>query len=105
LGGIPNNSADIINQHWTSIEKYIEDYIGEYECLEGENPIREPGEIGNMPFNRTLQDWLKFKVEERTKYDASISSGLAIMGVNRHKYKFKSTRPERIVIRIKRYVN
>lgn len=103
LGGIPNNSADIINQHWTSIEKEVEDYVGEYECDEGETPIREIGEMGNMPFNRTLQDWLKFKVEERTKFDASISSGLAILAVNRHKYKFKHTAPERVVIKIKRY--
>jgi hypothetical protein len=103
LGGIPNTSADIINQHWTGIEKYIEDFIGEYEIEEGQDPIREIGLMGSMPFARTLQDWLKFKVEERTKFDASISSGLAIMGVNRHKYKYKNMTPERVTIRIKKY--
>lgn len=105
LGGIPNNSADIINQHWTAIEKYVEDYVGEYECEEGQEPIREVGTMGDMPFDRTLQDWLKFKVEDRTKYDASISSGLAIMAINRHKYKLKFKPPERVIIRIKRYQN
>lgn len=105
LGGIPNTSADIINQHWTGIEKYIEDYIGEYDVEEGQEPIREIGMMGNMPFTRTLQDWIKFKVEDRTKYDASISSGLAIMAVNRHKYKFKNLTPERVKIRITKYQN
>jgi hypothetical protein len=103
LGGIPNNSTDIINQHWTAIEKYIEDYVGEYEVEEGQEPIREPGVIGSMLFNRTLQDWLKFKVEDRTKYDASISSGLAIMAINRHKYKVKNPGPQRTVIKIRKY--
>jgi hypothetical protein len=105
LGGIPNTSADIINQHWTGIEKYVEDHVGEYEIEEGQEPIREPGIMGHMPFSRTLQDWLKFKVEERTKHDASISSGLAIMGVNRHKYRFKNMTPEKVTIRIRKYTN
>jgi hypothetical protein len=105
LGGIPNTSADIINQHWTGIEKYIEDYVGEYEVEDGQDPIREIGVMGSMPFQRTLQDWLKFKVEDRTKFDASISSGLAIMAVNRHKYKFKNMTPERVTIRMKKYSN
>ena len=89
LGGIPNNSADIINMHWTGIEKYVNNYVGEYTCEEGETPIREVGEIGSMYFIRTLQDWLRFNIENRTKFDASISSGLAIMAVNRHAFKPK----------------
>jgi hypothetical protein len=105
LGGIPNNSADIINQHWTAIEKYIIDHVGEYEVEDGQEAIREVGLMGSMPFNRTLNDWLKFKVEDRTKFDASISSGLAIMGINRNKFKLKRTTPEKTVIRIRRYAN
>lgn len=103
LGGIPNTSDDIINQHWTGLEKYIEDYVGEYDVEEGQDPIREIGVMGSMPFSRTLQDWLKFKVEQRTKHDASISSGLAILAVNRHKYKFKALSPERITIKMRKY--
>jgi hypothetical protein len=30
-------------------------------------------------FSRTLEDWAKFDISNRTKFDASISSGLAIM--------------------------
>jgi hypothetical protein len=105
LGGIPNTSADIINQHWTALEKYVEDFVGEYEVEEGQDPIREVGLMGSMPFSRTLQDWLKFKVEDRTKYDASISSGLAIMAVNRHKYKYKNMVLRPIKIQIRKYIN
>jgi hypothetical protein len=105
LGGIPNSSADVVNQHWTALEKYIEDHVGEYEVEEGVDPIREPGLMGNMPFTRTLQDWLKFRVEKRTEFDASISSGLAVMGVNRHKYKIKNMTPQKVTIRMKKYAN
>ena len=39
-----------------------------------------------MYFNRTLNDWAKFDINKRTKFDATISSGLAIMACNRHLY-------------------
>jgi len=87
LGGIPNNSADIINQHWTSIESYVNKFVGEYVAEDNEQPIREEGVIGNMYFNRTLSDWLKFDIAKRTNFDASISSGLALLAINRNKYK------------------
>jgi hypothetical protein len=32
-----------------------------------------------MYFNRTLEDWVGFKINDRTKYDLSISSGLALL--------------------------
>ena len=87
LGGIPNSSKDIINQHWTSIESYVNNYVGEYFVENNEQPIREEGIVGTMPFNRTLSDWLKFDIAKRTDFDASISSGLALLAINRHKYK------------------
>ena len=40
-----------------------------------------------MYFNSTLYDWYKFNINRRTKHDASISSGLAIMACNRHLYR------------------
>ena len=40
-----------------------------------------------MYFNRTLNDWVKFNINNRTKYDAAISSGLAAMACNRNLYK------------------
>ena len=45
-----------------------------------------------MYFQRTLEDWAKFDINKRTKFDASISSGLAIMACQRHLYASKSER-------------
>lgn len=39
-----------------------------------------------MNFNRTLIDWAKFDINNRTKFDATISSGLAVMAIQRHLY-------------------
>ena len=37
-------------------------------------------------FSETLEDWAKFNINNRTKHDASISSGLAIMACNKNRY-------------------
>ena len=44
-----------------------------------------------MLFNRTLEDWAKFDISNRTKFDATISSGLAIMAIQKHLYTRKKT--------------
>tara|TARA_B100000287_G_scaffold45002_1_gene40333 strand:+ start:55 stop:1293 length:1239 start_codon:yes stop_codon:yes gene_type:complete len=77
VGGIPNTSEDIKQAHAAAIEMYINDHVG----------LTEEGVYGNMYFNSTLNDWAKFDITKRTKYDASISSGLAIMACNRHLYR------------------
>lgn len=86
LGGIPSSGADIVTSHWTGIESYIDKYVGKY--CQGQNTfaVREEGEMGSMPFDRTMRDWAKFNVAERTKFDATIASGYAIMAVNRKPY-------------------
>jgi hypothetical protein len=75
IGGIPNSSEDIKQAHAAAIESYIEEYVG----------MTEEG-YGAMYFNRTLNDWARFNINDRTKYDASISSGLAIMACNKNRY-------------------
>ena len=40
-----------------------------------------------MYFQETLEDWSHFNINNRTKHDATISSGLAIMACNKNKYK------------------
>lgn len=75
VGGIPNSSQDIIQAHAAAIETYIENYVG----------LKESG-YGDMYFQRTLEDWARFNINNRTKHDATISSGLAIMACNRHLY-------------------
>ncbi len=75
LGGIPNSSEDIKQAHAAAIESYIEDFVG----------LKETG-YGDVYFQRTLEDWAKFNINNRTKHDASISSGLALMACNKHRY-------------------
>jgi hypothetical protein len=75
IGGIPNSSEDIKQAHAAAIESYIENYVG----------LNENG-YGDMYFQRTLEDWAKFNINNRTKFDATISSGLAIMACNKNKY-------------------
>ena len=77
IGGIPNSSQDIIQAHAAAIESYIEEYVG----------LKEEGNYGDVYFQRTLEDWSRFNVNNRTKHDASISSGLAIMACNKNKYR------------------
>lgn len=86
LGGVPSSGADIITQHWTGIETYIDKYVGYYNQGQHTHPVREEGEMGSMPFDRTLRDWAKFNVAKRTEFDATIASGYAIMAVNRKPY-------------------
>ena len=81
IGGIPNSSEDIKQAHAAAIESYISNHVG----------IKEDGNYGNIAFNDTLNDWAKFDINRRTKFDASISSGLAIMACNRHMYAPKQS--------------
>jgi len=76
IGGIPNSSEDIKQAHAAAIETYIEELVG----------ILGDDEMGDMYFQRTLEDWARFNINNRTKHDASISSGLAIMACNRNRY-------------------
>ena len=86
LGGVPSSGVDIITQHWTGIETYIDKYVGNYVQGQNIHPVRDEGEMGSMPFDRTLRDWRKFNVAKRTEFDATIASGYAIMAVNRKPY-------------------
>jgi hypothetical protein len=82
LGGIPNSSEDVKQSHASAIESYIEKYIG----LDMSGAYRDSDEMGMMPFAKTLEDWARFDINNRTKFDASISSGLAIMANQKHVY-------------------
>jgi hypothetical protein len=95
LGGIPNSSEDIKQAHASAIESYIEHFVG----------LKETG-YGDVYFQRTLEDWAKFNINNRTKHDASISSGLALMACNKHRYSPVNKRILKPVdLGIKRYDN
>ena len=87
IGGIPNSSEDIKQAHAAAIESYIQQYVGQKEDLT----------FGDMYFNNTLNDWSKFDINNRTRFDATISSGLAIMACNKNLYKPK---PEKILTKV-----
>jgi len=67
--GIPSNSQDVIHTHAQAIEDYIHNHVG----------INEKGEVGRMYFNRTLEDWIGYRIDNRTKFDLTISAGLALL--------------------------
>jgi hypothetical protein len=76
--GIPSNSQDVIQSHAQAIETYIHHHVGvNYDS----------GETGSMYFNKTLEDWIGFKIDKRTKFDLTISSGLALLGAQKAKEK------------------
>ena len=77
IGGIPNSSEDIKQAHAAAIEMYIDKHVG----------MNSEGVYSNMYFNETLNDWAKFDINNRTKYDAAISSGLAIMACHKDMYR------------------
>ena len=75
---------------------YIQAHVG----------IKQDGTLGDLYFNELLNDWSRFDINKRTKHDASISSGLAIMANNRHLYapNAKVEKPK-LNINVSRYTN
>jgi hypothetical protein len=100
LGGIPNTSEDVKQSHASAIESYIEKHVG----LDLEGTYRDKDDMGSMYFAKTLEDWAKFDISNRTKFDASISSGLAIMANQKHLYT-PVQKQSKISINFARYDN
>ena len=96
VGGMPNSSEDIKQAHAAAIEMYIQDHVG----------MNQDGTFGDLYFNDLLNDWSRFDITKRTKFDATISSGLAIMANNRHLYapNAKVEKPK-LNINISKYTN
>ena len=96
LGGMPNSSEDIKQAHAAAIETYIDKYVG----------IKSDGQYGDMYFTETLNDWAGFDINKRTKFDAAISSGLAIMACNRNLYRpNQNIQRPKLDLKIARYTN
>jgi hypothetical protein len=96
IGGIPNSSEDIKQAHAAAIEMYIQSHVGHLG----------DGVYGNIYFNETLNDWSRFDINKRTKFDASISSGLAIMACNRHLYRPNAkVEKQKLNINVAKYTN
>jgi hypothetical protein len=96
IGGIPNSSEDIRQAHAAAIETYINSHVG----------ITPNGDYGDLYFNETLNDWAKFDINKRTKFDAAISSGLAIMACNKNRYRPSAEKQKsKVNINFSRYEN
>jgi hypothetical protein len=80
--GIPSNSVDVIQAHAHAIEAYVEEHIGINS---------QTGDMGNLYFQRTLEDWIGYKIDNRTKFDLTISSGLALLGAQKFKQEKKKS--------------
>jgi len=100
LGGIPNSSEDVKQSHASAIESYIERHVG----IDFNGDYRDVGDMGTMYFGKTLEDWAKFDISNRTKFDAAISSGLAIMANQKHLYT-PSKQQSKILVKFARYNN
>jgi hypothetical protein len=100
LGGIPNSSEDVKQAHASAIGTYIEEYVG----YDQEGTYRDPEEMGSMYFTKTLEDWARFDINNRTKHDASISSGLAIMAT-RNNMIARQEEKSKISIKFAKYDN
>ncbi len=100
IGGIPNSSEDIKQAHASAVESYIEKYVG----LDLSETHRSSDLMGTMMFTRTLEDWARFDISNRTKHDATISSGLAIMANQKHLYVAEK-KQSKISVNFARYNN
>ena len=100
LGGAPPQDSRIGEHQYFAIETYIEDHIG-YATDNSKRPI---GEMGEMPFNRTLEQWKDVDPNDRTKFDAFISSSLAILG-NQVRVIKTNDKPKRRVNPFTKYNN
>ena len=59
-----------------------------------------------MYFNETLNDWAKFDINKRTKFDAAISSGLAVMACNKNLYRpVAKFERKKLNLKIAKYAN
>lgn len=100
VGGVNAQNTKFREEQFQALNSHIEDYIG----VAREKHNRPIGEMGFMPFSRTLEQWKHADPNDRGDYDAYISSSLAILGTqSRVKIHVEESKP--IKIPFKRYDN
>ena len=72
--GIPTAGAVVINAIADAIQAYVYDNVGFNQVT---------GLVGNCYFDKLLKDWLEFELDNRTKYDASMASGIALLAAQK----------------------
>ncbi len=106
LGGQPMTGKDMLDSHENAIRTYIQRRVGWASDSESKK-FRGEDTMGRMPFEETIADWKKFNPANRTSHDATISSGLAIVGCRKERYKptRKKADPKKYVSLFKKYSN
>jgi len=100
FGGIPAQDTKVGERQYFAVESYIEDFVG----IARDDSNRVIGEMGFMPFSRTLTQWKDVDPQKRTKYDAYISSSLALLG-NQSRLKMEVEERKSFVVPFKKYDN
>jgi hypothetical protein len=72
--GLPSTGAAVLNAQTEAVATYVYDYVG----------MTEDGDMGRCYFNRLLDDWSRFDVNNRTKHDATVASSLALLASQKH---------------------
>tara|TARA_R100001224_G_scaffold80153_1_gene50122 strand:+ start:7722 stop:9749 length:2028 start_codon:yes stop_codon:yes gene_type:complete len=81
--GIPSTGAAVLTAQAEAVSSYIYDHVG---------VNNETGEMGKCYFNKLLEDWSKFEIDNRTKYDATVASSIALLAAQKFvKPKSKQT--------------
>ena len=94
-GGQTMSGKDILDSHMNAIGFFVETMVGK-STKEQYRPLGDM--CLSLPFNRTIEGLLKFNPQKRTVSDETISLGLAIMAINKEKYKGK--KEEKKVIKL-----
>ena len=92
--GIPSTGVAVLNAQTEAVASYVYDYVG---------MNMETQEMGKCYFNRLLDDWSRFEPSNRTKYDATVASSLALLAAQ--KYVIEKKIPKINLNFVKKYRN
>lgn len=99
-GGVNAQNSKFREEQFQALNSHIEDHVG----VARDSKHRPMGEMGFMPFTRTLQQWKKADPDKRTDWDAYISSSNAKIGCLAP-VKAKIDKPKPIKLPFKQYDN
>lgn len=93
MGGAPQQDAKIGEAQFYQVETAVEDRFG----VARDNRHRQIGEMGDMPFSRTLYQLKEVDTSNRTKYDAYIAYSLSVVGNSKQTKKVEEAPTKRVV--------
>ena len=100
FGGAPQQDTKIGDAQFYATETFVEDHIG----VARDDRFRPIGDMGDMPFTRTLYQIKDVDTSNRTEFDAYISFSLSRLGCQRRR-RIVNEKPKPIAIPFDRYNN